>query len=154
MRCPILQHIARHAQKKQARKSFAIVSLKDSRKHPSSDVIFFDQNLLHGCLTPVGRWQGACGLHACSISLAFAHWHYERRSRGSIRADLRERDEDSNFSVFRTGGSLNGPDLFTELPFLWKSLPNLLFTECLPLLRGKITSFALKSGSLHPLVSF
>ena len=26
-------------------------------------------------------------------------------------------DDDSNFSIFR-GGSLNGPDLFTKLPFL------------------------------------
>ena len=31
-----------------------------------------------------------------------------------IRADFREGDEDSNFSVF----TVNGPNLFTELPFL------------------------------------
>ena len=29
--------------------------------------------------------------------------------------------------------SLNGPDLFTELPFLWSSLLKPSFTECLPL---------------------
>ena len=35
------------------------------------------------------------------------------------RADFREGDEDSNFSRFsESGGSLNGPELFTELPFL------------------------------------
>ena len=36
-------------------------------------------------------------------------------------ADLWEGDEDSNFSVFRAltvHSSLNGPDLFTELPLL------------------------------------
>ena len=43
-----------------------------------------------------------------------------------LRADFREGDEDSNFSIFKlSGGSLNGPDLFTELPFLCKSLPGL-----------------------------
>ena len=39
-----------------------------------------------------------------------------------------------------SGGSLNGPDLFTELLFLWKSLPNPSFTE-LP------STFSLKNPS-------
>ena len=43
-----------------------------------------------------------------------------------------EVDLDSNFSVFAVRRLLNGPDLFTELPFLWKSLPNPSFTKCLP----------------------
>ena len=35
-----------------------------------------------------------------------------------IRADLREGDEDSNLQFSESGGSVNGPNLFTELPFL------------------------------------
>ena len=38
-----------------------------------------------------------------------------------VRADFREGDEDSNFFFIQfseAGGSLNGPNLFTELPFL------------------------------------
>ena len=35
-----------------------------------------------------------------------------------LRADFREGDEDSNFSVFRVRRSLNGPKLFSKLPFL------------------------------------
>ena len=35
-----------------------------------------------------------------------------------IRADFREGDEDGNFQFSESGGSLNGPDLFIELPFL------------------------------------
>ena len=40
--------------------------------------------------------------------------------------------EDSNFEFFEAGGPLNGPNLFTELPFLWKSLPHASFTELPP----------------------
>ena len=35
-----------------------------------------------------------------------------------FRADFREGVEDSNFHFPESGGSLNRPDLFTELPFL------------------------------------
>ena len=35
-----------------------------------------------------------------------------------IRADFQEGDEDSNFQFSESGGSVNGPYLFTELPFL------------------------------------
>ena len=35
-----------------------------------------------------------------------------------LRDDFREGDEDSNFQFSESGGSLNGPDLFTEVPFL------------------------------------
>ena len=37
-----------------------------------------------------------------------------------------------SFQFSESGGSLNGPDLFTELPFLYKSSPKPSFTECLP----------------------
>ena len=40
-------------------------------------------------------------------------------NRGKLfRADFWEGDEDNNFSVSESGGSVNGPNLFTELPFL------------------------------------
>ena len=34
-----------------------------------------------------------------------------------IRGALQETDEDITFQFSECGGSLNGPDLFTELPF-------------------------------------
>ena len=49
-----------------------------------------------------------------------------------LRADFREGDDDSNLQFSESGGSLNGPDLFTELPFLYKSWPNAWFTELPP----------------------
>ena len=36
----------------------------------------------------------------------------------SFRADFREGDAKATFQFSESGGSLNGPDLFTELPFL------------------------------------
>ena len=47
-------------------------------------------------------------------------------------------------------GSLNRPNLFTELPFRWKSLPSPSFTELPPPFSLK-TLFSLKSASPHPL---
>ena len=38
----------------------------------------------------------------------------------------------ATFQFSESGGSVNGPDLFTELPFLQKSLPNPAFTEFPP----------------------
>ena len=35
-----------------------------------------------------------------------------------VGADIRAGDEDSNFQISESGGSANGPNLFTELPFL------------------------------------
>ena len=45
---------------------------------------------------------------------------------------IREAERTSTFQVSESGGSLNGPDLFAELLFLYKSLPIPSFTECLP----------------------
>ena len=67
-----------------------------------------------------------------------------------VRADFRKGAEESNFQFSESSNSLNGPDLFTELPFYKKSLPNPSFTECLPLFTGKPFS-SLKSASSHPL---
>ena len=54
-------------------------------------------------------------------------------TRNYLRADFREGDEDSNFSIFRVRRCSEWPNLFTELPFLWKSLipwiASPLFTE-------------------------
>ena len=68
-----------------------------------------------------------------------------------LRADFREGDEDSNFQFSESGGSLNGPDLFTELPVLLKSLPNPSFTECLPHFHRQTLFFPPKIASSHPL---
>ena len=38
----------------------------------------------------------------------------------------------ATFQFSESGGSVNGPNLFTELPFLSKSLPNPSFTELPP----------------------
>ena len=38
----------------------------------------------------------------------------------------------ATFQFSESGGSVNGPDLFTELPFLSKSLPSPSFTELPP----------------------
>ena len=46
------------------------------------------------------------------------------------------------FQFSESGGSLNRPNLFTELPFLYKSLPNPPFTELPP-------PFSLKSPFSH-----
>ena len=46
----------------------------------------------------------------------------------TLRDDFWEGNEDSNFQFSESSGSLNGPDLFTELPYLLKSLPNPSFT--------------------------
>ena len=43
---------------------------------------------------------------------------------------FREGDEDSNFSVFRVRRFTEWRGLLTELPLMWKSLPNPSFTEC------------------------
>ena len=59
------------------------------------------------------------------------------------RADFREGDEDSNFSQFsESGGSLNGPDLFTELPFLVENLTK-------PLIHWRPRPFSLKTPFFH-----
>ena len=58
----------------------------------------------------------------------------ETKKRGYIRAEFWEGDETATFQFSESGGSVNGPDLFTESPFLYKSLPNLSFTELPPLL--------------------
>ena len=39
-------------------------------------------------------------------------------SRKILRADFREGDLAATFQFSESGGSLNGPDLFTDLPFL------------------------------------
>ena len=57
------------------------------------------------------------------------------------------------FQFSESGGSMNGPSLFTELPFLEKSLPNPWFTELPPPLSLK-NLFSLKSASLHPLPKY
>ena len=69
------------------------------------------------------------------------------------RADFREGDEDSNFQFSESGGSLNGPDLFTELPFLWKKILTkpLIHWIASPLLTEKPFFISLKSASSHPL---
>ena len=40
------------------------------------------------------------------------------KQRHAIRADCREGDEDITFQFSESGGSLTGPELFTDLPFL------------------------------------
>ena len=57
----------------------------------------------------------------------------------------------ATFQFSESGGSLNGPNLFTELPFLQKSLPNHPFTELPPPFSLKTPVFSLKSASPHPL---
>ena len=54
----------------------------------------------------------------------------------------------SQFS--ESGGLLNGPDLFTELPFLWKSLPSPSFTELPPPLSLKNLFFTEKCFVASP----
>ena len=60
----------------------------------------------------------------------------------------------ATFHFSESGGSQSGQDLFTELPFLWKSLVRLSnpsFIECLPPFHLKTLLFPLKSASSHPL---
>ena len=52
-----------------------------------------------------------------------------------VRADFRDGDEESNVQFSESGGSLNGADLFTELPFSVEILTNPslchdMFLEC------------------------
>ena len=69
-----------------------------------------------------------------------------------LRADFRLKGmRTATFHLSESGGSLNHPDLFTELPFLSKSLPNLPFTELPPPFSLKNLCFSLKSASSHPL---
>ena len=71
-----------------------------------------------------------------------------------VRTDFREGDEDSNFSIF-TGGSLNRRDLFTELPFLQKSLPNPPFTKLPPPLLLVFPGFSVQGMVLvNPFLRF
>ena len=49
-----------------------------------------------------------------------------------IRADFGQGMRRATFQFSESGGSVNGPNLFTELPFLWKSLPDPGFTELPP----------------------
>ena len=55
----------------------------------------------------------------------------------------------ATFQFSESGGSLNGSDLFTELPFLKKSLPNPSIAS--PLFTEKPFLFSLTSASSHPL---
>ena len=48
-----------------------------------------------------------------------------------LGAEIWEGDERRTFQLLEPGDSLNGRNLFTELPFLWNSLPMPSFTECL-----------------------
>ena len=52
------------------------------------------------------------------FALFAVKFHYIKLLEHMIGSDFREGDEDSNFSVSESSGSLNGPDLFTELSFL------------------------------------
>ena len=47
----------------------------------------------------------------------------------------------ATFQFSESGGSVNGPNLFTELPFLYNSLPNPCFTELPPPFSPKTTFF-------------
>ena len=55
------------------------------------------------------------------------------------------------FQFSESGGSVNGPNLFAELPFLYKSLPNPSFTELPHPFSLKNPFLSLKSASSHPL---
>ena len=59
-----------------------------------------------------------------------------------MRADFQEGMRTATFQFSESGGSVNGPNLFTELPFLEKSLPNPWFTELPP-------PFSLKNPFFH-----
>ena len=47
-----------------------------------------------------------------------------------VRADFWKGMRTATFQFSESGGSLNGPGLFTELPFLQKSLPNASRKRC------------------------
>ena len=49
-----------------------------------------------------------------------------------VRADLGKGMRTATFQFSESGGSVNGPNLFTELPFLYNSLPNPHSLNCLP----------------------
>ena len=56
-------------------------------------------------------------------------------------AEIWKEDECRKLLFSASSCSLNGPDLFTEFPLLWSSLPQRSFTECLALIREKALFF-------------
>ena len=69
-------------------------------------------------------------------------------------ANFGEGDERRKIRLSECGGSVNGPDLLTELPFLWNPLPKPSFTECLPPHSVKRRFSSLISASSRPLPQF
>ena len=56
----------------------------------------------------------------------------------------------ATFQFSESGGSVNSPNLFTELPFMLKSLPNPWFTELPPPFSLKSSCFSLNIASSSP----
>ena len=106
-----------------------------SHRYPSAVVLLFFQHIpqstkLRAMCETLGLIFASYSSNACSDTAPTsisAHvlqqvvnvcCHLEGRWSYIVRADFYEGDEDSNFQFSESGGSLNGPDLFTELPFL------------------------------------
>ena len=87
-------------------------------------MVFMGRGLGLGCGVVLGGWVGGQAKEPASQC-------------ARVRVDFGKGIRTATFQFSESNGSLNGPDLFPELPFLQRSLPNPSFTECL---RGKSAS--------------